>query len=81
MLGIIKIMVNNYTQCFDLSEDVMKIYLISARVWFFLGLLFFLTACAPRQPGMIRDIEVLPQDARHYVDDPEELFISADKQD
>lgn len=58
----------------------MKVSLAIAWIWFFLSVLLFFTGCAPKHPGMVRDIEVLHQDARHYIDDPEELLISADKQ-
>ncbi len=40
----------------------------------------FLCACAARQPGMVRDLEILPQDALHYVQASEELLICTERQ-
>ncbi|WP_161635959.1 NlpC/P60 family N-terminal domain-containing protein [Desulfonatronovibrio hydrogenovorans] len=44
-------------------------------------LCLILGACAARQPGMIRDLEVLPQDAAQYVSHPDSLLISPEAQD
>lgn len=41
----------------------------------FLILLFSLSACTAKQPGMIQDLEVLPQDAGYYVQHPDNLLI------
>ncbi|MFP4109197.1 MAG: NlpC/P60 family N-terminal domain-containing protein [Desulfonatronovibrio sp.] len=60
----------------------MKVSLTLAWIWFFLSVLLFLAGCAPKQPGMVRDIQVFPQDANYYIDeDPARLLINAEKQD
>ncbi len=59
----------------------MKVSLTIAWIWFSLSVLLFFTGCAPKQPGMVRDIQTFPQDARHYIDDePGRLLINAEKQ-
>ncbi|MFP4128993.1 MAG: NlpC/P60 family N-terminal domain-containing protein, partial [Desulfonatronovibrio sp.] len=60
----------------------MKVSWGAPRIWFFLSVLLFLAGCAPKQPGMVRDIQVLPQDVNYYIDDdPGRLLINAEKQD
>ena len=39
-----------------------------------------LSACAASQPGTIRDLEVLPQDAGAYLQNSQAVFIAADRQ-
>lgn len=59
----------------------MKVSLTTAWVWFFISILFLLTSCAPKQPGMVRDIHAFPQDAAYYIDDdPGRMLINAEKQ-
>ncbi len=58
----------------------MKYKSVSIRLLFCFALLVFITGCAPRQPGMVRDIEVFPQDALYYVDVPEKNLIDSQRQ-
>jgi hypothetical protein len=47
-------------------------------LWFFICLV--VSACGASQPGTIRDLEVLPQDAAHYLQDIQDPFISPERQ-
>lgn len=47
---------------------------------FFLILLFSLSACTAKQPGMIQDLQVLPQDAEYYVQHPANILIDPHEQ-
>ena len=58
----------------------MKRYLFTAGIIFCLFLCVHITGCAQRQPGMVRDIHVLPQDALHYLDEPAQKLISPARQ-
>ena len=58
----------------------MKKRFVSTRVFFCVMLLVYLMGCAPKQPGMVRDIEVFPQDALYYLDQPKEELISPQRQ-
>ena len=50
------------------------------RILFCLMLACCLSACAANQPGMIRDLAELPQDAGHYLQDAPPLFIDPTRQ-
>jgi cell wall-associated NlpC family hydrolase len=58
----------------------MKKSFVSARVFFCVILFVYLMGCASRQPGMVRDIEVFPQDALYYLDEPKEELITPQRQ-
>jgi len=58
----------------------MKECFVSIRVFFCVLLFVYLMGCAPKQPGMVRDIEVFPQDALYYLDQPKEELISPQRQ-
>ncbi len=49
------------------------------RLLLCLALLSCLTGCA-KQPGMVRDIVSLPQDAQHYLVEPDKELISLERQ-
>ncbi|WP_291320045.1 SH3 domain-containing C40 family peptidase [Desulfonatronospira sp.] len=40
-----------------------------------------LASCAPRQEGMVRDLQVLPQSSAHYIPEMSRELFSAEKQD
>lgn len=46
----------------------------------FLILLFSLSACTVKPPGMVRDLEVMPQDAEHYIQNPDTIIIDPQQQ-
>jgi hypothetical protein len=58
----------------------MKRPSISAWLLFCALLLAWLPGCAPKQPGMVRDLEIYPQDAEYYLDEPGRKLISSQRQ-
>ena len=48
--------------------------------WFLLFICLLLAACGAGQPGTIRDLEVLPQDAAYYLKDLQDPFLSPERQ-
>ena len=47
-------------------------------LWLFICLV--VSACSAGQPGTIRDLEALPQDAAYYLQDIQDPFISPERQ-
>lgn len=50
------------------------------RVFVLVTFCMLLLACAAREPGMVRDLKMLPQDAAEFVTDEQTLLISEDGQ-
>ncbi len=60
--------------CFTIQKSTLMLLLAGLVV------LALATGCAPGKPGMVRDIEVLPQDVLLFIDEPEKLLINPEMQ-